>query len=130
MNDQKNKTTIAQLLQTMANELGSEPDTMKALSQLNEKAVFEHAANKQFAMSGEKIPPKYKLLISLAVSAALGIEHCIDTYTRVALHQGISKEEIVESLLITRFVKGTTVLGSATNALQIMAKKEISKNKI
>ncbi len=71
-------------------------------------------------MSGKHIPPKYKLLISIAVGAALGNEHCIETYTKVALNKGIAKEEIVETLLLTRFVKGTSVISSSTSALKKM----------
>jgi AhpD family alkylhydroperoxidase len=127
MEKENKNMTIDQLLQVMGNELGGEPETMKWLAQLDEKAVFEHAANKQFAMSGEKVPPKYKLLMSLAVSAALGVEHCIDTYTQVALRQGISKDEIMETLWVTRFVKGTTVISSATRALQMIAENEENK---
>ena len=117
------KMNIEQLLQAMANEAGGEPETMKLLSQLNEQAVFEHAANKNFAMSGDHIPPKFKLLMSLAISAALGSEHCTQTYTKVALNKGIPKEEIIEALLVAKFVKGTTVMGASTAAMRLMVEK-------
>ncbi len=112
--------TIEQLLDAMAQKLGEESETMGLLSQLDEKAVFEHAANKNFAMAGEKIPPKYKLLMSLAISSALGVEKCIGTYTRVALRKGISEEEIIEAVLLASFVKGTTVLSTSTSAFRII----------
>jgi len=115
-----NKMTIEQLLQAMSNEFGGEPETMKILSQLNEQAVFEHAANKNFAMAGDRLPAKYKLLISLAVSAALGSERCTKTYTQVAMNKGISKEEVMETLLVTRFVKATTVFSDATPAMELL----------
>lgn len=121
MEEQKNKMNIDQLLQGMAQELGKSPETMELLSQFNESAVFEHAANKGFAFSSERIPPKYKLLMSIAVSAALGVEQCINTYTTVALRKGITEEEIVEAMLLARFVKGTTVLSTSTAAFKIMA---------
>lgn len=118
-----NKMNIEQLLQAMSNEFGGEPETMKILSQLNEQAVFEHAANKNFAMAGEQVPAKYKLLISLALSAALGSERCTKTYTQVALNKGITREELMETLLVTRFVKATTVFSDATPALKIILEK-------
>jgi len=121
MDKQKNKMNIEQLLQGMTQELGKSPETMELLSQLNESAVFEHAANKGFAFSSELIPPKYKLLMSIAVSAALGVEQCINTYTTVALRKGITEEEIVEAMLLARFVKGTTVLSTSTAAFKLMA---------
>lgn len=118
--EEKVKMTIEQLLGAMAAELGKKPETMELLAQLNENAVFEHAANKNFAMSGPQIPPKYKLLMSIAISAALGAEHCISTYTQVAKQKGITKEEIVEALLLARFVKGTTVMSASTEAMRLL----------
>ncbi len=118
--EQQKKTSIEQMLKMMAEELGETPITMENLAKLNEKIVYEHAANKQFAMSGDKIPPKYKLLMSLSISAALGVENCIDTYTKVALRNGISSEEILEAIVLARFVKGTTVISTSTNAMQLV----------
>ncbi len=117
---EQKKPAIDEMLKMMAEELGETPVTMEYLSKLNEKVVYEHAANKQFAMSGDKIPMKFKLLMSLAISAALGVENCIDTYTKVALRKGISSEEILESILLARFVKGTTVISTSTNAMKMV----------
>jgi alkylhydroperoxidase/carboxymuconolactone decarboxylase family protein YurZ len=117
------KMNIEQLLQAMAKESGGEPETMKLLSQLNEQAVFEHAANKNFAMSGGQIPPNFKLLMNIAVSAALGSERCTEAYTKVALNKGIAKEDIVEALLLAKFVKGTTVMSASTAAMRLMVEK-------
>jgi AhpD family alkylhydroperoxidase len=121
---EENKSmNVEQLLEAMAADLGRKPETMELLSKLNEKAVFEHAANKNFAMSGGQIPPKYKLLMSIAISAALGSERCIAQYTEIALKKGIRKEEIVETLLLARFVKGTTVMSASTEAMRLLVGK-------
>ena len=109
---------LQEMLKKMAEELGETPLTMEYLSKLNKNMVFEHASNKNFAMSGDHIPPKYKLLISLAISAALGSKNCINTYTKVALNKGIKPEEIMEVLVLTRFVKGTTVISDSTEAMK------------
>lgn len=113
--------TIEQLLEGMTAKMGKEPETMVLLSKVNESAVFEHVANQQFAMSGTQIPPKYKLLINLAASAAMGAEKCISNYTNMALRSGISKEEIVEALLLARFVKASSVMSASTDALRMLA---------
>lgn len=118
--EEKKMMTIDQLLEAMAAEMGRSPETMVLLSQVNEKAVFEHAANKKFAMSGEHIPKKYKILMGLAASAAMGSEKCINNYTQAALKNNISKEEIVEALLLTRFVKASSVFSASTDALNMV----------
>jgi alkylhydroperoxidase/carboxymuconolactone decarboxylase family protein YurZ len=124
MSEQKNKMTVDQLIAAMGAELGQEPETMKILAGLDERVVFEHAANKNFAFSGEHIPAKYKLLMSLAISAALGVEKCIETYTTVALRKGFSKEEILEAMLVARFVKATTVISTTTSSMRMVLEQE------
>lgn len=114
---------IEQLLEAMTAEMGRNPETMELLAQINEDAVFEHAANKKFAMSGTHIPKKYKILMSLSAAAAMGAERCINNFTQAALRNGISKEEIVEALVLTRFVKATTVISSSTDALRMLNSK-------
>jgi AhpD family alkylhydroperoxidase len=118
--EEKKSMDIQQLLNAMTAEMGRSPETMVLLSQVNENAVFEHVANRNFAMSGEHIPPKYKILMSLVAAAAMGAKKCINTYTQAALKNGISKEEIVEALILTRFVKASSVMSSATDALRMV----------
>ena len=122
--EEKKSMSIEQLLEAMTAKMGRSPETMVLLSQVNEKAVFEHVDNQNFAMSGEHIPMKYKLLINLAAAAAMGAEKCINNYTQMALRSGVSKEEIVEALLLTRFVKASSVMSSATEALRMVVNHE------
>ena len=121
---EEKKMTIEQLLEAMTAKMGRSPETMVLLSQVNENAVFEHVANQNFAMSGTQIPPKYKLLINLAASAAMGAEKCINNYTNMALKSDISKEEIVEALILARFVKASSVMSAATDALRMVVNSD------
>lgn len=121
--EEKKSMDIQQLLEAMTAKMGKSPETMVLLSKVNESAVFEHAANQNFAMSGTHIPPKYKLLINLAASAAMGAEKCISNYTNMALKSGVSKEEIVEALLLARFVKASSVMSASTEALRMLVEK-------
>jgi AhpD family alkylhydroperoxidase len=59
--------------------------------------------------------------MSLAAAAAMGSEKCLNNYTNAAIKNGISKEEIVEALIITRFVKASSVMSSATDALRMLS---------
>lgn len=122
--EEKKSMDIQQLLNTMTAEMGRSPETMVFLSQVNENAVFEHVANRNFAMSGAHIPQKYKILMSLVAAAAMGAEKCINNYTQAALKNGISNEEIVEALILTRFVKASSVMSSATDALRMLVKSD------
>ncbi len=116
----RNKMSIDQLLKAMENEFGGQPIVMQKLSRLHADAVFEHAENKNFAMGGDKIPAKYKLLMSISVAAATGSENCTKTYTQVARNKGISKEEIMEAILLARFIVSSEVVSTAHDAMHLM----------
>jgi len=115
---------IEELLATMEKEAGDKPIPMSLLSQLDESVVFEHAQNKQWLFSKNAIPGKYKLLMSITAAAALGQELCIKTYVKSAVRQGIGKDEILEALLVARFVKGTTVISASVVALEFLVDAE------
>lgn len=110
--------SMDQLLNQMASESGSEPDIMKLLSRLRPEGVFEHAKNRSFAMGNGTIPQKYKLLMAIAISAGIGSQGCTLTYTKVARNKGISKDEIMESVLLARFVSATAVVNTAGEAMK------------
>ncbi len=114
---------LEQLLTKMAEELGEEPKPMKLLSQIAPDAVFEHAANKNFVFAKDAIPAKYKLLTSIAISAALGSETCTTTYVKSALRKGITRAEIAEAILLARFVKATTVVAASVPAMELLTER-------
>ena len=104
----------------MTQEIGEVPELMLHLSELNPGMLFEHVSNKKFAFGGEHIPPKYKILMSLAMSAAMGMEECINTYTKLALRKGITTDEIMETLQLARYVKGASVMAAAKQAVKMV----------
>lgn len=111
---------IEQILAMMTQEIGEVPELMLNLSKLNPDMFLEHVSNKKFAFEGPHIPPKYKILMSLAISAGMGIEPCINTYTKLALKKGITIDEILETLQLTRYVKGTSVIAAAQQAIKMV----------
>lgn len=111
---------IQQLLQEMEKQAGSIPVPMDLLGKLDESAVFEHASNKKWLFDKTAVPNKYKLLMSIAAAAALGQETCINSYVKSAIRQGVGKDEIVEALLVARFVKATTVISASVGAMKML----------
>lgn len=112
--------TVEQLLAKMTEEFGEEPEIMKMLSKLKPEAVFEHAQNKNFAMGSSSIPPKYQLLMAIAISAALGSDNCTLTYSKVAHRKGIEKSEIMDAIILARFISATTVVNSASSTMKFL----------
>lgn len=120
---------IQELLKEMERQAGSVPVPMDLLSKLDESAVLEHAGNKKWLYSKTAVPNKYKHLMSISAAAALGQENCISSYVKSAIRQGISKDEIVEALLVARFVKATTVISASVEAMKLLVDQTQAENK-
>lgn len=112
--------SIEQLLAKMQEQLGGEPKPMKLLSQLMPDVVFEHARTKMFLDGKTAIPDKYKQLMNVAVAAAMGSEFCTLTYSRLALRKGCTREEVLEAMLVARFVNASTVFATSIPAMEMM----------
>jgi AhpD family alkylhydroperoxidase len=83
-----------------------------AKHQMDERALlFEHP-------NYQSVPKKYKLLAGIAVAAALGSDTCTQMWTKMARENGISAQEIVEAILVARYMKQATVNDTASGSLQ------------
>ena len=61
----------------------------------------------------QEVPGKYKLLMGIAVAAALGSEMCTEMWTRQAKEKGVTNQEIIEAIMVARFMKQATVNDTA-----------------
>ncbi|MBK9307785.1 MAG: carboxymuconolactone decarboxylase family protein [Nitrospira sp.] len=61
---------------------------------------------RQQAYRDGAVAAKYKLLTAMAISIAIRCEPCIRAYVRMARHQGISREELVEFLEVAMTMQG------------------------
>ncbi|WLD12838.1 carboxymuconolactone decarboxylase family protein [Planctellipticum variicoloris] len=78
-----------------------------AQNQMDEKALlFDHP-------SYQAVPGKYKLLMGVAVAAALGSEMCTQMWVRQAKEKGVTNAEITEAIMVARFMKQATVNDTA-----------------
>lgn len=89
-----------------------------AQNQMEEKQLlFEHEKYQQ-------VPAKYKLLTGIAVAAALGSETCTEMWVKMARSQGVSTAEIVEAMMVARYMKQATVNDTISSSLQKLAEEE------
>lgn len=114
--------SLEELLARMEKQLGAEPRPMKVLAQLKPEAVYEHARMRQFVDACPAIPPKYKLLMFVAIAAALGSDYCTETYAQLALNNGATRDEIIESIIIARFVNASTVWATGLSTMEKLAR--------
>ena len=85
-----------------------------AKHQMDEKALlFEHPHY-------QSVPKKYKLLAGIAVAAALGSDTCTQMWTKMAREGGVSPQEIVEAIMVARYMKQATVNDTAAGSLRLI----------
>ncbi|MGQ9611660.1 carboxymuconolactone decarboxylase family protein [Chloroflexus sp.] len=81
-----------------------------AQNQMDERALlFEHP-------NYQAIPGKYKLLIGIAAAIA-GSDTCTQMWVTMAKGQGVTNAEIVEAIMVARYMKQATVNDTVAGAL-------------
>jgi alkylhydroperoxidase/carboxymuconolactone decarboxylase family protein YurZ len=67
-----------------------------------------------------------KVLICLAVAAALGQEEMVESFAMSARKHEIPYEQVIHAILLARFVKSSTVFAESTKAIEFL-KKDIQQ---
>lgn len=92
-------------------------DILRAVSPEGAKTYMDH---KSAIMENPKLTalsPKHKLLVGIAVAAALQSSTCALMWTKLARKSGASDHEIAEAILVSRLMKAATVNDTAAEAL-------------
>jgi len=111
---------VEQVLQKMQEKLGGDPYPMRLLSHLVPQGVMDQARSSQFVETLPAIPIKYKMLMYVTAAAALGSDYCTKIYARRAVREGATTEEIMEAVLIARFVSASTVFATAIPTMEML----------
>ncbi|AAB90889.1 MULTISPECIES: carboxymuconolactone decarboxylase family protein [Archaeoglobus] len=109
---------VAEILQKMEEMIGEEPKPQKLFSKVAPEWLERQMDERQFVMSLESIPEKYKHLIMIAVAAAVGSKMCTEVFTKIAKRRGVSEREIGEAILVARFALASTIFATVTPALE------------
>jgi len=84
-----------------------------------DSAVFEQMENaRELAFKDGKISRKHKLLIALAIDAAAHSEEGIKSLAGLALENGATRDEIMETLRIVNYICGAGSMYAAAAALK------------
>jgi alkylhydroperoxidase/carboxymuconolactone decarboxylase family protein YurZ len=68
----------------------------------------------------QSVPQKYKLLIGIAAAAVLMSDTCTQMWTKMAKANGVSDAEIIEAMLVARYMKQATVNDAMANSLSLL----------
>jgi alkylhydroperoxidase/carboxymuconolactone decarboxylase family protein YurZ len=113
---------VQESLEKMRKSKGELPDFLEVMAQETPDVFLHHLDSKDFAMHYTELPDKCKVLICLAVSAALGLEKMVESFAISAKKHEIPYEEAVHAILLARFVKSSSVLGESMAALKLLNK--------
>ena len=113
---------VKESLEKMRESKGKLPDFLEIMAQKTPDVFLHHLDSKDFAMHYTELPDKCKVLICLAVSAALGLEKMVESFVLSAKKHKIPYEETVHAILLARFVKSSGVFGEAMVALGSLQK--------
>ena len=83
-------------------------EPMELLKQFASEFAENQGAQKKMLFENKNyssIPNKYKYLIGIAAGAAMNSSTCTKKWTKMALENGISNDEIVEAMMIARLLK-------------------------
>lgn len=86
---------------------------------IEKKLLFEN--NKY-----QSVPKKYKFMIGIAVASALGSDMCTQMWTKQAIDAGADNSEIIEAMMVSRFMKQATVNDTIANSVNkfLLAEKD------
>jgi AhpD family alkylhydroperoxidase len=116
---------MEEILKMMAKGLGEEPKPMVLMSKIIPDWIPRQAQDRKYVMEElTHIPPKYKHLIMIATAAAVGCHLCTETFIKLASRAGVTKEEIAEAILATRFALASTTFATAVEGLEYLTTKE------
>lgn len=104
--------TASDWLDRIESEFGTIPLIYTKLESSPE-SLISHLMYKNSVTQLGALDPKTVELISLAVGAALRCDHCTAYHMQVAQKMGISKEEILEAVLVAGMLANSSVLANA-----------------
>jgi AhpD family alkylhydroperoxidase len=99
-------------MQDIEFEYGRAPLIFKRMAERPE-VLISHLLYKGTVTKTSSLEPKYVELISLAVGAALKCQHCTSYHMQSAAKKGATREEILETILISGLISNSSVLANA-----------------
>ena len=111
-------------LEKMRKSKGKLPDFLEIMAQETPDIFLHHLDSKDFAMHYTDLSDNCKVLICIAVSAALGMEKMVESFIISARKHEIPREEIVHAILLARFVKSSSIFADSIAAIRLLEKNE------
>ncbi|MFA5332026.1 MAG: carboxymuconolactone decarboxylase family protein [Methanoregula sp.] len=104
--------TAEEWLKIIENEYGKVPLIFRHMGKRPE-VLISHLLYKSTVGETSPLDPKYVELISMAVGAALKCPYCTGYHMQAATKMGATREEILETILLSGMISNSSVLANA-----------------
>jgi 4-carboxymuconolactone decarboxylase len=105
--DPKKREEVDRMLKAIENRYGAVPLVTQVLSERPEKFIPMVNTATQIMEKDSSFDAKTRYLLALSSAAALGGEHCIRLQMNNALKAGATRDEVLETLLISSYMSMT-----------------------
>ena len=106
------EATADEWLGIIEKEYGKVPLIFRHMGERPE-VLLSHLLYKTTVAETSPLDPKYVELISMAVGAALKCPHCTSYHMQAAIKMGATREEILETILLSGMISNSSVLANA-----------------
>lgn len=90
---------------------------LKAFETVDPELLKLLGNNREFALAEGALPRKFKLLIAMALDAALGAVDGVTSLAQQAMEAGATREEIAEALRVAHYISGARSVYTAGRGL-------------
>lgn len=109
-----------EIVHSIGEKMGFTPHVLETLAELDEDFVKRYGACDGRLLTDGVLPAKTKILMALAVVASKQCESCVMSQMRSAIHNGATKEEIMETMEVISITSGAPAVAACREALKVL----------
>lgn len=113
-----------EVIKSIEEKMGFSPYVLEVLHDLDEDFVKKYNHCDRALLTDGALSAKTKILMGLAVVASKQCESCVMAQMRSAIHNGATKEEIMETMEVISITSGAPAVAACRNALNTLLNKK------
>ncbi|WNY24850.1 carboxymuconolactone decarboxylase family protein [Methanolapillus millepedarum] len=114
------KKSGKEVVESIGQKMGFTPHVLETLVALDEDFVRRYGHCDGRLLNDGVLPAKTKILMALAVVASKQCESCVMSQMRSAIHNGATKEEIMETMEVISITSGAPAVAACREALRVL----------
>ena len=108
-----------EIVHSIGEKMGFEPHVLETLVEINEDFVKQYGRCNGKLLTDGALPAKMKILMALAIVASKQCESCVVSQMKSAIHNGATKDEIMEVMEVISITSGAPAVAACREALRV-----------